>query len=55
MYAVSLPVGIAITHIYRFFIIKFNVINLKIPTQIGIIIFFSIQKANAFFNYYGFI
>ena len=49
MYAISLPIGIGITHIYRFFILKYNVINLKIPTQIGIIIFFSIQKANLFF------
>ncbi len=49
MYLISLPTGIAITHIYRFFILKYNVINLKIPTQIGIIIFFSIQKANLFF------
>lgn len=49
MYVISLPVGIAITHIYRFFITRYNVLNLKIPTQIGIIIFFSIQKANVFF------
>ncbi len=49
MYFISLPVGIGITHIYRFFILKYNVISLKIPTQIGIIIFFSIQKANVFF------
>lgn len=49
MYVISLPVGIAITHIYRFFIVRYNVLNLKIPTQIGIIIFFSIQKANVFF------
>ena len=49
MYVILLPVGIGITHIYRFFLIKYNVLNLKIPTQIGIIIFFSIQKANVFF------
>lgn len=49
MYVVSLPIAIGISHLYRYFIARYQVLSLKIPAQIGIIIFFSVQKANLFF------
>lgn len=49
-YVTSFLIGIGITHLYRYFILKYNVINFKLPTQIGIIIFFSILKAVLIFS-----
>jgi two-component system, LytTR family, sensor kinase len=49
IYFLSFPLGIAITHFYRDFVLKFKVIDLKIPLQIAFILFFSLFKAILFF------
>ncbi len=49
-YVTSFLIGIGITHLYRYFILNYKVINFKLPTQIGIIIFFSIVKAVLIFS-----
>jgi len=49
IYFLSLPLGIGITHVYRNFILKFNLLSFKIPLQLVFIIIFSLLKAIVFF------
>lgn len=45
----SLPLGILITHVYRSSIIKYEILSLKIPSQLLFISFFSLINAILFF------
>jgi LytS/YehU family sensor histidine kinase len=49
-YMVWLPVGITITHFYRFLLLKLNVLRLRIFWQIPIVIVFSIVNSVLFFT-----
>ncbi len=49
-YMVWLPVGITITHVYRFLLLKLNVLRLRIFWQIPIVIMFSIVNSVLFFT-----
>lgn len=49
-YMIWLPVGITITHLYRFFLLKFRVLELNIFLQIPIVIVFSIINSVLFFS-----
>jgi LytS/YehU family sensor histidine kinase len=44
-----MPLGIAISHLYRLFIIRGKLITAAIPVQLGAMILFSVVKAMAFF------
>jgi len=44
-----MPIGIAISHVYRLIIINQKVLKFKIPVQLFVIILFSIIKAIVFF------
>ena len=44
-----MPIGIAISHVYRLLIIKYKILNCKIPVQLFLIVFFSFIKAGIFF------
>lgn len=48
-YFLTMPIGIGISHVYRLFIIKQKILNLKIPVQLFLIILFSVIKATVFF------
>ncbi|MEI8137242.1 MAG: histidine kinase [Bacteroidota bacterium] len=48
-YFLTVPLGIAISHGYRLFIISQKILNLKIPIQLFLIILFSVIKAIVFF------
>jgi LytS/YehU family sensor histidine kinase len=45
----SLPLAIAITHLYRILLVRWEVLRLKLPVQLLLIVFFSIVKAFLFF------
>jgi two-component system LytT family sensor kinase len=49
-YMIWLPVGISVTHLFRFLILKFNVLNLRILSQIPIVIIFSVINSILFFT-----
>lgn len=49
LFFLSLPLGIAITHLYRLLILRLKVLELKIPAQLGAIVFFSLVKGVIFF------
>lgn len=49
LYFLMLPTGIAISHFYRLLVIRLNILNLKIPTQLAWIIFSSFVKGILFF------
>lgn len=49
-YMIWLPVGIGITHAFRYFLIKFNVLRRTIFLQIPIVIIFSIINSVLFFT-----
>lgn len=49
MYFFTLPVGIGISHLYRSLLIRTQLLERTLPTQILAIIFFSILKAGVFF------
>lgn len=49
IFASSIFIGIGITHLYRYLVLRYDVPRKSILTQILIIIFFSLQKANVFF------
>ena len=48
-YFFTMPIGIAISHVYRLLIIKYKILNCKIPVQLFLIVFFSFIKAGIFF------
>lgn len=50
IYFLMLPIGIAISHVYRGVLIRSNVLNRKIPGQLIWIIFFSFIKGIIFFG-----
>ncbi|MCE3229272.1 MAG: lytS [Bacteroidetes bacterium] len=45
----EIPLGIAITHVYRNFILKFELLKFKIPAQLVMMVFFSLVKAIVLF------
>ena len=49
LYFLSLPLGIAISHAYRFIVIKLGILEFKIPAQLIAIVFFSVVKGIIFF------
>lgn len=49
VYVFMLPTGIGITHIYRQFLIRNDVLNLKIPAQLFYMVVFSFLKALGFY------
>ena len=49
IYFLMLPTGIAISHFYRILIIKLDLLNKRIPTQLISILIFSILKGFLFF------
>jgi two-component system, LytTR family, sensor kinase len=51
IYFLSLPLGIGITHLYRAFIIRYEILEQKLPSQILFVIFFSLIKAIFFFAF----
>ena len=44
-----MPIGIGISHVYRLIIIRYKVLNFKLPVQLFLIILFSFIKAFVFF------
>lgn len=50
IYFLMLPIGIGISHFYRLILIRFNVLNFKIPTQLFCIVIFSFIKGVIFFG-----
>ena len=48
-YFLSIPLGIFISHVYKLTIVKHNILRLKIPIQLSLILFFSFFKAIIFF------
>lgn len=44
-----MPLGIVITHLYRNFILKYEIIAFKLPVQLFLIVLFSVAKAFLFF------
>lgn len=48
-YLIWLPVGISITHFYRYFLIKYQILKFKVVTQIPVIIISGFIKAVLFF------
>lgn len=48
-YFLSIPLGIFISHLYKLTIVKHNILRLKIPIQLFLILFFSFLKAIIFF------
>lgn len=49
IYFLMLPIGIAISHFYRILILKMDLLNKKIPTQLFSILIFSFLKGFLFF------
>lgn len=49
IYFLSVPIGIGITHLYRLMVLHLNILELKIPVQILLIIIFSLILAFTFF------
>lgn len=49
LYFFTIPIGIAISHFYRFFLIRFKILEFKIPAQLVSILFFSFIKGILFF------
>lgn len=49
IYFLSLPIGIGITHIYRSFVIRKEILERKLPSQIFFVLVFSLIKAFVFF------
>ncbi|MFN7912923.1 MAG: sensor histidine kinase [Bacteroidota bacterium] len=49
IFIASIFIGIGITHLYRYLVLRYDVPRKTILAQIIIIIFFSLQKANLFF------
>lgn len=49
-YMVWLPVGITVTHLYRFLLLKLNVLRLRIFLQIPMVIIFSVVNSVLFFT-----
>jgi two-component system, LytTR family, sensor kinase len=45
----SMPLGIAITHMYRGLILRYEIIAFKLPFQLFLIVLFSVAKAFLFF------
>jgi two-component system, LytTR family, sensor kinase len=50
IYFLMLPIGIGISHSYRFLIIRLDIFNSKIPIQLTYILFFSFIKGLLFFG-----